>query len=557
MESAQLHFPRFLRREGDHNFRILKDVLEPSKAEMTFSDFERCVQFNRPNHVVRVSLLGDTHNVSPPKKNVSLEAVEKKDQAIEPKDTQASQQKETGSENPNQKQSILVSEIQEKAPEARTGGKEREFVVSKMEAREIFLENNILMYGDARQEPRVKNELLISKEVDPEAKFVELFMIIEMGRQSIMDGRNKERILRENQRKAQKNINKKIGNDDEMDSKKVEAAIQLQKFIRGFQARKKTRAFRRHKMEFLGLSIFNEHTPQTQNKSRLEIVQQVDKVAEKRKARIVRKLGEMMEQRKLIKEELRVNEGPEIKEKMLEERRNFILDFYEMHEGKQLPKNEKVFYQRFELKDIKNLEENAKKMKKKSRERAKRRKPKETGQKEVEGKENGAGEIRRRNVSQRAAQLAGPVPAAAPGTKALGNLGRVERFWQRNQHGADRPGTAAPNRKGNPGARGQNHEARAGQLLLPAQYCSAQGKARAQEEKSPEQDQKGSGRKAGDHEEPVRPAQRGHRNQHFEAEQAGALRRLRGLREHHQVDSNPETSWSARASSCRTPVSAS
>ena len=58
-------------------------------------------------------------------------------------------------------------------------------------------------------------------------------------------------------------------------------------------------------------------------------------------------------------------------EKMLQERREFILDFFEMNEGKQLPKNEKVFYDRFELKDIKNLEENAKKNKKKNKSESK------------------------------------------------------------------------------------------------------------------------------------------------------------------------------------------
>ena len=61
---------------------------------------------------------------------------------------------------------------------------------------------------------------------------MELFLKKEMGRQTITDGRNRERILRENKRKAQKTINKKVGHDDEMDSKKVEAAIQLQKFVR-------------------------------------------------------------------------------------------------------------------------------------------------------------------------------------------------------------------------------------------------------------------------------------------------------------------------------------
>ena len=71
-----------------------------------------------------------------------------------------------------------------------------------------------------------------------------------------------------------------------------------------------------------------------------------------------------MEQRKIIRDELKENEGPEMTENMLQERREFILEFYEMHEGKQLPRNEKVFYERFDLKNIKNLEEDAKKMKK-------------------------------------------------------------------------------------------------------------------------------------------------------------------------------------------------
>ena len=118
-------------------------------------------------------------------------------------------------------------------------------------------------------------------------------------------------------------------------------------------------------MQFLGLSIFNEHQPKEKNKDQFETIQKVREIEEKRRIGIQKKLKEMMDQRSIIKEELKENEGPEMMDKMLQERREFILGFFEMHEGKQLPKSEKIFYERFELKDIKNLEENAKKKKKK------------------------------------------------------------------------------------------------------------------------------------------------------------------------------------------------
>ena len=340
LASSELHFPRFLKREGDFNFRVLKDVLEKPKNELTMKDFERCVDFNLPNHVVKVSMTTET--TSDPVKE-------------DPKPNQDSQLQSSQAND-----LISVQEVYEQP-------KQRTFLVSKMEARTALLEKKILLYGDAKTQKPQQEEFIINKDVDPEEIFANLFLQMEMGRQWILDGRNKERQMKENKKKTIKVPVKKNGNEEDVDSKKVEAAIYVQKFIRGYRARKKTKDFRRKKMQFLGLSIFNEHQPKEKDKVKFEIRKKVGGIEEKRRRGIQKKLQEMMDQRGIIKEELKENEGPEMMDKMLQERREFILGFFEMHEGKQLPKSEKTFYERFELKDIKNLEENAKKKKKKSK----------------------------------------------------------------------------------------------------------------------------------------------------------------------------------------------
>lgn len=371
LEDTHIPFPRFLRREGDFNFRVLRDILDPASGEMTFKDFERCVKFNRPNHVVKVSTsMREGPEAKPqtvkketegPKENLQMSEMNSQ---VEDKGKSNAEDQEIKEQDNSKMNEPVITEAPLVLKQEVFQEEERDILVNKMEARQKFLEKNILIYGDAKPPRERQEEILVSNELDVEKHFVELFLKIEMGRQTITDGRNRERILRENKRKAQKTINKKVGHDDEMDSKKVEAAIQLQKFVRGFQARKRTREFRRKKMQFLGLSIFNEHQPADQNEEMHKLKKLVEKIENKRKQGILEKRDEMMEQRKIIRDELKENEGPEMTENMLQERREFILEFYEMHEGKQLPRNEKVFYERFDLKNIKTLEEDAKKMKK-------------------------------------------------------------------------------------------------------------------------------------------------------------------------------------------------
>jgi hypothetical protein len=377
LEDTQIKFPRFLRREGDFNFRVLNDILDPANSEMTFKDFERCVNFNLPNHVVKVSTsrkkevptTSQIKNNEEESKILQASEMGVMNQSENPASV-IPEEKTLSVKNDGKNESTMIEGIKNETEptyvvqEEVFQEEETDIIVNKMDARQKFLEKNILIYGDAKPTNLMKNEILVSEEINIETHFIELFTKIEMGRQTIMDGRNRERIMRENKRKAMKTINKKMGHDDEMDSKKVEAAIQLQKFVRGFQARKQTKEYRRKKMKFLGLSIFNEHLPKDQNLETHKFMELVKSIEEKRKKGIQEKLNEMMEQRKIIKEELKENEGPEMMENMLQERREFILDFYEMHEGKQLPKNEKVFYERFDLKNIKTLEEDAKKMKK-------------------------------------------------------------------------------------------------------------------------------------------------------------------------------------------------
>lgn len=325
----KIRMPRFLRREGNSNFRALSDVFGPNPGQMTFSSLTKQLNFNSPNHYVKMTFKQDP---------------------IDPTEAE------------NVEKNLMPGELEEQNKKKGT----RIELLNKMHAREELLKTYMLLYGQPIQQ-KLRTEVVEVKEnLDSEAEFVKMFKKVELARQNVNDGKTRYRNIIENKKKAElKNALDKAKKDDEND-KKIDFVVVLQKFTRGYHARKETKAFRKKKMEFLGMKVFNDREPQNMNKEEVELQKRTETIQQNRKKEIQEKLKELEREKIMIRDELNENEGPEILEEMKEERREFILSYYEMHNGKQLPPNEKLFYDRFNLKDPRTLEEDAKNKNKKN-----------------------------------------------------------------------------------------------------------------------------------------------------------------------------------------------
>lgn len=328
--SAQnIRMPRFLRREGNTNFRVLSDVLDPVSGQLTFSALTKQLNFNSPNHYVKMLVSQDS---------ALLAADSETDKNKLPEEVEAARKKK-GS---------------------------RVELLNKMQAREELLKTYMLLYGQPAQHKLRTQVVEVREGTDSEADFVKMFRKVELARQNVNEGKTRYRNIIENKKKAElKNAMDKAKKEDDND-KKMELVVVLQKFTRGYHARKQTKAFRKKKMEFLGMKVFNDREPRAMNEAVVDLEKRTDFIEERRRQQILEKQRELEREKIMIREELEENEGPEILEEMMEERREFILSYYEMHEGRQLPANEKVFYDRFELKDPRTLEEDAKNKNKKS-----------------------------------------------------------------------------------------------------------------------------------------------------------------------------------------------
>ena len=72
----------------------------------------------------------------------------------------------------------------------------------------------------------------------------------------------------------------------------------------------------------------------------------MDELRSDRKVEQERVLKELASEKDEIRKLLEDNESPDIKEDKLYERRNWVTQFYEDHEGKELPKDVDDFYER-------------------------------------------------------------------------------------------------------------------------------------------------------------------------------------------------------------------
>jgi len=113
----------------------------------------------------------------------------------------------------------------------------------------------------------------------------------------------------------------------------------VQKYFRAFLDRKIIHEARKAEMEFLGM------IPDCEDE--LEILSlKNQRNRANRKDDQIRNENALIDETTAIKDDLKKTESPDIREHMLYERRNWITEFYEDHEGKELPSKVEQFYER-------------------------------------------------------------------------------------------------------------------------------------------------------------------------------------------------------------------
>ena len=82
------------------------------------------------------------------------------------------------------------------------------------------------------------------------------------------------------------------------------------------------------------------------------IYKQVERIRDEQKSRQVEYEKQMIQETANLKQMLYENEGPDIREQLLQERHGWIIDFYEKNHGKALPKNVDELYEIYEKMNV-------------------------------------------------------------------------------------------------------------------------------------------------------------------------------------------------------------
>lgn len=232
-------------------------------------------------------------------------------------------------------------------------------------------------------------------EMDPEAE-IWMILVNERGRQGIQRGvAEREKMKKKSKLKAK-----------EAENKDLISMLILQKYIRAYIDREKVETLRNEEMEFLGMlptspqldnvPFFNQKQPgfdfkqlgitgravpedstlgskAGENPSKM-MSNKVDEVKEKRRGdqrHAETKLQKMIDQ---TKAEIKEHEVPDMKENLMYDMRTWITQYYEQHEGKELPPKVEDFYSRNDkAKPLSKEEEDALKKAKAEKEKAEKK----------------------------------------------------------------------------------------------------------------------------------------------------------------------------------------
>ena len=200
----------------------------------------------------------------------------------------------------------------------------------------------------------------------------------ERGRQGIQRGEEKKL---ERMKKKKKEV-----------QGEYDPVVIVQKYFRAFADRKIVYDVRQEEMKFLGMieegdseddEIIEGHLlPDGMTKEK-RLDDQVSKIRERRKGEQRRNFNKLQQEKKEMKEELIKKETPDMRDRMLQARREWITNFYEDHEGKELPTHVEDFYERNNV--AKPLTKEEEEMKKKE-EQQRKKEEKKAKEKRKKGK---------------------------------------------------------------------------------------------------------------------------------------------------------------------------
>jgi SpoVK/Ycf46/Vps4 family AAA+-type ATPase len=210
---------------------------------------------------------------------------------------------------------------------------------TKITDRDLLISQLMRDHGDIR--PEIEKKILKSPEEMSIAKAIELLSKLERGRQGIEVGLEKKEELLEIFKKQQRQkILAEKGEKEEVNETE-EAIILIQKYLRGLIARQTVLGMRDAENQFLG---FKQNV-----KEIVERAAELEALGNDRIAIRKEKEKELDDKKRNLKENIIEKEGLDIRCEMLEERRRFIIDYYETKEGKELPADENEFYKRLDL----------------------------------------------------------------------------------------------------------------------------------------------------------------------------------------------------------------
>ena len=165
------------------------------------------------------------------------------------------------------------------------------------------------------------------------------------------------------------------------DDKEKDAAIFLQRRMRGIIARKNIEVMRQKEMEFLGMC----RRPKTAQERVNDPIERMKKIRQERKLIQVNNWTKYNDAKEEIKNEIDENQGVDIREQMLKERREWVNEQKKL--TYKLPEDCKGFYERFNVEAPLSPEEEAAKAA--EEEEAAKAKGKKKGDKKKEGKKKG------------------------------------------------------------------------------------------------------------------------------------------------------------------------
>ena len=172
-----------------------------------------------------------------------------------------------------------------------------------------------------------------------------MILVNERGRQGIIRGQQKRAEYIANLRKK-----KKL---DQEKNKEAEAIQVIQKYLRAFSDRQEVEKLRNEEMEFLGIlpqkmSIDDLKFIPESRKANFDIDKEIAEIRTKRKGEQQSNANELDKMVRKVRKEIEEHETPDMKENLLYQMRNWITDYYEQHEGKELPDKIENFYTRDE-----------------------------------------------------------------------------------------------------------------------------------------------------------------------------------------------------------------